>query len=105
MKTLQALAAFLAVLPLAAAAGQSALTALKAAGQLDRMNLVVVFDGDEEDAGRPLNASRQTLIDAAKGAVAAIGFEDGAGDPRTAVISRRSAGSWNLVTTGLAAHS
>src|SRR5438552_1474809 len=51
----------------------AALRALKDAGQLERMNVVVVFDGDEEDAGRPLSASRKTLIDAAAGAAAAIG--------------------------------
>ena len=83
----------------------SALRALKETGQLDRMNIVVVYDGDEEDAGRPLSAARKAIIDAAKGAQYAIGFEDGAADPKTAVISRRSAGSWNLVTTGVEAHS
>ena len=44
-------------------------------------------------------------MDAATGARYALGFEDGAGDPKTAVISRRSAGSWDLNTTGNPAHS
>ena len=69
------------------------------------MNVTVVFDGDEEDAGRP-------LVDRASGArrgrgrrrSAAIGFEDGAGDPKTAVISRRSATEWTLTTTGYPGH-
>ncbi len=82
-----------------------ALRALKEAGQLDRMNVTVVFDGDEENAGAPLSAARRALIDAAKGATAAIGFEDGAADPKTAVISRRGAGSWTLTTSGNAGHS
>jgi glutamate carboxypeptidase len=82
-----------------------ALRALKDAGALDRMNVVVVFDGDEEEAGTPLDAARRALIDAATGARAAIGFEDGAADPRTAVISRRSAGSWTVRTSGQPAHS
>ncbi len=82
-----------------------ALRALKEAGALDRMNVTIVFDGDEEDAGTPTLLARQTLIDAAKGAAAALGFEDGAGDPKTAVISRRSAGGWTLTTTGITAHS
>ena len=82
-----------------------ALRALKDAGQLDRMNVTVVFDGDEENAGAPLSAARRALIDAAKGATAAIGFEDGAADPKTAVISRRGAGSWTLTTSGNAGHS
>ena len=82
-----------------------ALRALKDAGALDAMHIVIVFDGDEEDAGTPLTEARRTLIEAAKGAVAALGFEDGAGDPRTAVISRRGDISWKLTTTGEPAHS
>jgi glutamate carboxypeptidase len=82
-----------------------ALRAIKDAGMLDKMNVTVVFDGDEEEAGTPVSAARKTLVDAAKGASAALGFEDGAGDPKTAVISRRSAGSWTLRTTGTPAHS
>ena len=81
-----------------------ALKALRDAGQLAKLNLVAVFDGDEEDAGRPLAAARATLIDAARGARAAMGFEDGSGDPRTAVISRRGATSWKLTVTGNAGH-
>jgi glutamate carboxypeptidase len=82
-----------------------ALRALKDAGLLDRMNVTVVYDGDEEDSGTPLNLARATLIDAAKGATAAMGFEDGAGDPRSAVISRRGDIEWTIHTTGLTAHS
>ena len=82
-----------------------ALRALKDAGQLDRMNIVAVFTGDEEEAGTPLSEARRALIDAAKGAAVGLGFADGAGDPQTAVIARRSAGSWTLTTTGLSAHS
>jgi glutamate carboxypeptidase len=82
-----------------------ALRALADAGQLDRMNVTVVYDGDEEEPGAPLLAARRALEDAAKGASVALGFEDGAGDPHTAVISRRGAASWTLTTTGLPAHS
>ncbi len=81
-----------------------ALRALKDAGQLEKMNVTAVFDGDEEDAGRPLSESRRALVDAAAGASAAMGFEDGAGDPKSAVISRRSATEWKLVTTGYPGH-
>jgi glutamate carboxypeptidase len=81
-----------------------ALRALKDAGQLEKMNVTAVFDGDEEDAGRPLAAARHALVDAAAGASAAMGFEDGAGDPKSAVISRRSATEWTLTTTGYAGH-
>lgn len=81
-----------------------ALRALKDAGQLEHMNVVAVFDGDEEDAGRPLSLARRALVDAAAGASAAMGFEDGAGDPKSAVISRRSATEWKLTTSGYPGH-
>jgi len=82
-----------------------ALRALRDAGLLDKMNVTVVYDGDEEEAGLPVDAARRALVDAATGAHAALCFEDGAADPKTAVISRRSAGSWTLRTTGTPAHS
>ena len=81
------------------------LRALKAAGALDQLSITVVMHGDEEDAGAPLDAARATLVDAAKRSQIALGFEDGSGDPHTAVISRRSAGSWTLRTTGTPGHS
>ena len=83
----------------------AALRALKQAGMLPRLNITVVYHGDEEDAGTPLTEARRTLMEAAKGASAAIGFEDGPGDPRLAVISRRGDESWTLRTTGTPAHS
>ena len=82
-----------------------ALRALKDAGLLDRMNVTVVYHGDEEESGTPLTLARKTLIDAAHGAIAALGFEDAAGDPHTAVISRRGDDGWTLRTTGVPAHS
>ena len=83
----------------------AAMRALKAGGVLPRLNITIVYDGDEEDAGTPLSEARKTLTDAARGAAAAIGFEDGPGDPRLAVISRRGDESWTLRTTGTPAHS
>lgn len=82
-----------------------ALRALKDAGLLDRMNIVVVMTGDEEAAGRPLSEARRALTTAAQGAAYALGFEDGPGDPRYAVISRRSSSGWRLSTTGVTGHS
>lgn len=82
-----------------------ALRALAAAGVLDDLRVTVVMTGDEERSGRPLSLARQALIDAAQGADAAIGFEDGDGDPGTAVISRRGSSSWRLTVTGRSAHS
>ena len=82
-----------------------ALKALNSAGILKSMNIVVVITGDEEAAGRPLSAARAALVKAAQGAVAAIGFEDGAGNPATAVIGRRGTTNWELRVKGKPAHS
>ena len=82
-----------------------AMKALKAAGVLDRLNVVVVMTGDEEDTGEPQALARHALIDAAKGAKYAIGFEDGPGDPRYAVTARRGTSGWRLEVTATPAHS
>ena len=82
-----------------------ALKALKASGQLDRINVVVVLNGDEEAPGEPIAAARRTLVDAAVGAQFALGFEDGDGDPRTAVAARRGFTAWTLRVKGTPAHS
>jgi len=82
-----------------------ALKALKAAGALDRMNLVVVMTGDEEDSGDPQALARKPLVDAAQGAHYALGFEDGPGDPKYAVTARRGTSSWKLEVKGKTGHS
>lgn len=82
-----------------------ALRALHASGALRSMNVVVVLTGDEEAAGRPLAASRAALVKAARGADVAIGFEDGDGNPATAVIGRRGTSNWELRVKGKPAHS
>jgi glutamate carboxypeptidase len=82
-----------------------ALKALAAAGALKALNVTVVMTGDEESAGDPQSAARQALVDAAQGAAAAIGFEDGDGDPKTAVIGRRGTSAWTLRVRGTPAHS
>jgi glutamate carboxypeptidase len=81
------------------------LEALKQAGLLKNMNIIVVMTGDEELSGRPLEFARKDLIEAAKEADIAIGFEDGDSDPKTGVISRRSSSGWELKVTGVPAHS
>jgi len=82
-----------------------ALTALKDAGLLDAVQVRVVLTGDEESRGRPMDTANRALIEAAVWADYAIGFEDGDGDPATAVVSRRSAGNWTLEVSGKPAHS
>ncbi len=82
-----------------------ALKALKAQGLLDRLHVTVVLHGDEEESGTPLELARRDLIAAGKGADAAIGFEDGDGNPKTAVIARRGFTGWDLYVKGTPAHS
>ncbi len=45
------------------------------------------------------------MIEAAKAADIAIGFEDGKSDPKTGVSSRRGASGWELKVKGVPAHS
>ena len=82
-----------------------ALKALHATGQLKSMNVVVVMTGDEEEPGTPLSKSRAALINAAKGAEYAIGFEDGDGIPSHAVVGRRGTTAWRMSVTGAGGHS
>ncbi len=82
-----------------------ALKALQSVGALKTMNMVVVLTGDEEDAGEPLALARAPLVNAAKGAAAAIGFEDGPGKPETAVVSRRGTDDLDAAREGQPAHS
>lgn len=82
-----------------------ALRALRDTGLLDRLQVTVVLTGDEEDSGRPLALARADLAAAAAWADLAIGFEDGDGDPRTAVVGRRGSSGWILRTAGRPAHS
>ena len=81
------------------------LRALREAGLLDGLRLVVVMTGDEEKSGTPLAAARADLLAVADGAQAAIGFEDGDGDPRHVVVARRGNSGWELRVRGHAAHS
>jgi glutamate carboxypeptidase len=82
-----------------------ALKALKDAGALDHMHLTVVMTGDEESVGEPMDVSRRSLRELAKAADVALGFEDGAGDPKQAVIARRGFTGWTLRVTGKSGHS
>lgn len=82
-----------------------AMKALRAAAVLGRMSVTVYLGGDEEAGGRPISRARAALVEAARRSQYAIGFENGSGDPRTAVIARRSSGSWVLQSTGRPAHS
>ncbi|MDZ7668858.1 MAG: M20/M25/M40 family metallo-hydrolase [Gammaproteobacteria bacterium] len=82
-----------------------ALAALRAAGILEQMQVTVVLTGDEESAGEPLALARKSLLEAAQAADVALGFEDGDGNPATAVIARRGYSGWQLAVAATAAHS
>lgn len=82
-----------------------ALKALKASGQLERMSITVVLTGDEESPGAPIAAARRVLVEAGSRSQIAIGFEDGDGDPTTAVAARRGFIGWTLRVKGTPAHS
>ncbi len=81
------------------------LKALKEAAILNQFQFKVVLTGDEENRGRPVMEASKVLLEAGLWADIALGFEDGDGDPRTAVISRRGSSNWHLNVTGKAAHS
>lgn len=82
-----------------------AMQALNDAGLLDDMSIEIVMTGDEEKSGKPLELSKKDLIDAAKRADIALGFENGDNNPKTIVVARRGSTDWELKVTGNAAHS
>jgi len=82
-----------------------ALRALHEVGELQDLNITVVFTGDEELSGSPLALSKKALTDAAAWADYALGFENGDGNPATANVSRRGSSGWTLLVSGTRAHS
>jgi len=84
-----------------------ALKALSEAGLLDGAQLRVVFTGDEEKPGSPLEIARRDLIEAGEWADVALGFESGIQDDEAewATIARRGYADWRLTVHGRQAHS
>ncbi len=82
-----------------------AMQALKDAGVLDAMNIEIIMTGDEEKSGDPIELSKKDLIDAAKRADIALGFENADGRAETIVVSRRGSLDWELKVHGKPAHS
>ncbi|NVM75305.1 glutamate carboxypeptidase [Duganella sp. SG902] len=85
-----------------------ALRALHRVGALDNTTITVVFSGDEENAGDPIDISRADMINAAKRSDIALAFEatvrnkDG---KDTGTIGRRASSSWELKVSGKQGHS
>jgi glutamate carboxypeptidase len=80
-----------------------ALKALQQAGVLRDLNITIVFTGDEEHPGEPLDDARRALLDAAKQSDIALAFE--AGNRADATVARRGASAWRVTATGRQAHS
>lgn len=82
-----------------------AMKALKEAGLLEDASIEIIMTGDEEKSGEPIELSKKDLIDAAKRADIALGFENADGRTETIVVSRRGSAGWKLTVTGNPAHS
>lgn len=82
-----------------------ALQALHETRELDRLQITAVLTGDEEHPGRPIDLARRDLKVAAEAADVALAFEDGDGDPKTAVVARRGNSEWRLRVSGVPSHS
>lgn len=84
-----------------------ALRALKEADALASANIDVMLTGDEERTGAPLQTARAEMLTLGKRAAYALSFEFGTKHEGmdTAIIARRSTGSWALRVQGKAAHS
>ena len=84
-----------------------ALKALAEIGVLADLPVAVVYTGDEEYAGIPLDLTRGDLIRAAEWADIALGFEGAVTREGSdwATISRRSSSIWTLEVAGKQAHS
>lgn len=85
-----------------------ALRALHRVGALDNTTITVIFSGDEENAGDPIEVSRADMLNAAKRSDIALAFEgtvrnkDG---KDTGTIGRRASSSWELKVSGKQGHS
>jgi len=80
-----------------------ALKALERSGALADLNVTIVFTGDEESVGRPLDVARAALREAAHRSDVALAFEGG--NRSDATVARRGASGWRLTATGRQAHS
>lgn len=85
----------------------AALRAMKAAGTLDKANIIVVLTGDEERIASPVAVSRRALIEAADRSDVALDFEgmSRSKGKEMGSVSRRSSVAWTLTTSGHPAHS
>lgn len=83
----------------------SALRTLKTLNLLDNVSIQVILTGDEESSGRPLSLSKKAIVDGAKWADIALGFENGDNNIATGMAARRGYVGWTLNVSGKPAHS
>lgn len=81
-----------------------ALKALHEAKLLDNTQIIVLYTGDEEAAGKPISVSRGDMVAAADRSDIALSFEGSTGFD-FATVARRGSSSWRLTVTGTQAHS
>lgn len=81
----------------------AALRALHATGLLEDARVIVVFTGDEEAVGRPVEVARQAMRDAAARSDLVLSFETGIAG--TATVARRGSLTWSLEVQGATGHS
>ncbi len=81
-----------------------ALKALNTQGLLEDRTITVALVGDEESSGKPVSISRAPLIAAAEHIDVALDFEPARGT-QEATTARRGTSTWEIKSTGIAAHS
>ncbi|MFG6467104.1 M20/M25/M40 family metallo-hydrolase [Roseateles sp. BYS87W] len=85
-----------------------ALRALNDLGALQGRTVRVVFTGDEERVGSPVEVARAALVDAARRSDVALAFEGATRDDQgrdAATVGRRASGGWHLQVTARTGHS
>jgi len=85
-----------------------ALHALQRAGALDNTRISIIFSGDEENAGDPIDISRAEMQALAKQSDLALAFENTARNQRgedTGTIGRRASSEWEIKVKGKQGHS
>ena len=85
----------------------SALRAMQSAAALAQTEITIVLSGDEEAHGEPTTVSRRRMIEAAHHSDVAFEFENASRIKGQDMIriSRRSAITWKIETTGISGHS
>ena len=85
-----------------------ALRALQSVGALDNTTIHIIFSGDEERVGVPINVARADMIALAKRSDIALAFEGTVVDKNgkdTATVGRRASSGWRLDVTAKQGHS